>query len=186
MNKSITITACAVFIFIACGQLAVNAQEAAIQRPPMNKIIDPETLAREFSDRMKNELKLTDKQYKKVYKLNLKEAKAMTDNNKSGWTGEMKREHGGRGMGHGQMPPGMHPNGIHKGGKTENGDSNNGFSEKIEQIKKREEKLEKNMKKILNEDQFVKWQDMMKKKKENMKHELDLKRQRMELGLPDE
>lgn len=46
--------------------------------------------------------------------------------------------------------------------------------------------MEKEMKKILDDNQYEKWQDMMTERKEHMKRELDLRRQRMELGLPDE
>ena len=52
---------------------------------------------------MKEELKLTEKQYKKVYKLNLKEAEAMADENKPEMPDGMNRA----GEGRGGMRPGM-------------------------------------------------------------------------------
>ena len=60
---------------------------------------------------MKEELKLTEKQYKKVYKLNLKEAEAMADENKLEMPDGMNRA----GEGRGGMRPGMRPDGMRMG-----------------------------------------------------------------------
>ena len=40
-------------------------------------------------------------------------------------------------------------------------------------MKKREEKMDKKMKKILDDGQYAKWQDMMKERRERQKRELD-------------
>ena len=89
---------------------------------------------------------------------------------------------GGRGM----RPRGMRPEGERPGARP---DMENGVTDSLDiekEIKNREEKMEKEMKKILDDNQYEKWQDMMTERKEHMKRELDLRRQRMELGLPDE
>lgn len=80
----------------------------------------------------------------------------------------------------------MRPEGERPGARPdmENGVTDSRDIEK--EIKNREEKMEKEMKKILDDNQYEKWQDMMTERKEQMKRELDLRRQRMELGLPDE
>lgn len=45
--------------------------------------------------------------------------------------------------------------------------------------------MDKKMKKILDDGQYAKWHDMMKERRERQKRELDLQRQRRELGLPE-
>ena len=97
----------------------------------------------------------------------------------------------GPGEGRGGMRPGMRPDGMRmepgRGMRPRPGDGtdNADFSEKAEQMKKREEKMDKKMKKILDDGQYAKWQDMMKERRERQKRELDLQRQRRELGLPE-
>lgn len=182
MNKLVVIVSCATFMFTAYCMPWTFAQEQIDRKPPMRKVVDPETSAREITDKMKDELELTDKQYKKVYKLNLKEAKAMTDKVDASGDKGAKPGMGGRGM----RPRGMRPEGERPGARPdmENGVTDSRDIEK--EIKNREEKMEKEMKKILDDNQYEKWQDMMKERKEQMKRELDLRRQRMELGLPDQ
>lgn len=182
MNKLVVIMSCTTFMFTAYCMPWTFAQEQIDRKPPMRKVVDPETSAREITDKMKDELELTDKQYKKVYKLNLKEAKAMTDKADASGDKGAKPGMGGRGM----RPRGMRPEGERPGARPdmENGGTD---SRDIEnEMKNREEKMEKEMKKILDDSQYEKWQDMMKERKEQMKRELDLRRQRMELGLPDQ
>lgn len=187
MKKLTFIAAFAMSLFCVLGSPSVYAQEQQGRKPAMRKIVDPETSARELTDRMKEELKLTEKQYKKVYKLNLKEAEAMADENKP----EMPDGMVGPEEGRGGMRPGMRPDGMRmepgRGMRPRPGDGtdNADFSEKAEQMKKREEKMDKKMKKILDDGQYAKWQDMMKERRERQKRELDLQRQRRELGLPE-
>lgn len=183
---TVIIAACAAFVFPPCCQPSAYAQDKIVNKPAINRISDPETLAQELTDRMNDELKLTDKQYKKVYKLNLKEAKAMAEDVKpAGREGGMPGM-GGPGMGRrGGMPPGMKPGGER--GLRPNMDKNDTDSgKKAEEMKKRSEKMEKKMKKILDDEQYGKWKDMMKKRDEQMKRQLELRRQRMELGLSED
>lgn len=111
----------------------------------------------------------------------------MADENKP----EMPDGMVGPGEGRGGMHPGMRPDGMRMGPgrgmrpRPGAGTDNADFSEKAEQMKKREEKMDKKMKKILDDGQYAKWQDMMKERRERQKRELDLQRQRRELGLPE-
>lgn len=124
-------------LFCVLGSPSVYAQEQQGRKPAMRKVVDPETSARELTDRMKEELKLTEKQYKKVYKLNLKEAEAMADENKPEIPDGMNRA----GEGRGGMRPGMRPDGMRmepgRGMRPRPGDGtdNADFSEKTEQMK---------------------------------------------------
>lgn len=187
MKKLTFIAAFTMSLFFVLCSPRVYAQERQGRKPAMRKVVDHETLARELSDRMKEELKLTEKQYKKVYKLNLKEAEAMEDENKPEMPDGMK----GPGEGRSGMRSGMRPDGMRMGpggGMRPRPDAvkdNTDFSEKAEQMKNREAKVDKKMKKILDDGQYAKWQDMMKERRERQKRELDLQRQRRELGLPE-
>lgn len=187
MKKLIFITACATFMFVTSGSICVYGQEPEERKPEMRKFVDPETTAREQTDKMKAELNLTDKQYKKVYKLNLKEAKAKAAESKSGNRGSMGKPMGGGGMHPGMRPDGgrMRPDGGF-GPKAELGKDSTALNEKAEQMRKRAAKIEKKMKKILNTEQYENWQSMMKERQKQQKREFDLERQRRELGLPEE
>lgn len=65
MKKLTFIAAFAMSLFCVLGSPSVYAQEQQGRKPAMRKVVDPETSARELTDRMKEELKLTEKQYKK-------------------------------------------------------------------------------------------------------------------------
>lgn len=162
MNKLVVIMSCATFMSTAYCMPWTFAQEQIDRKLPMRKVVDPETSAREITDKMKDELELTDKQYKKIYKLNLKEAKAMTEKADASGDKGAKPGMGGRGM----RPRGMRPEGERPGARPdmENGVTDSRDIEK--EIKNREEKMEKEMKKILDDNQYEKWQDMMKERKE--------------------
>lgn len=137
MKKLTFIAAFAMSLFCVLGSPSVYAQEQQGRKPAMRKVVDPETSARELTDRMKEELKLTEKQYKKVYKLNLKEAEAMADENKP----EMLDGMVGPGEGRGGMRPGMRPDGMRMGPgggmrpRPGDGTDNADFSGKAEQMK---------------------------------------------------
>ncbi len=101
--------------------------------------LDPEAVAKQKTEKMSRELLLTEKQYKKVYKLYLKEEKARNQNT-----------YGGFPMGVG-MPPmggGMPPMG---GGMPPMGMRGNQDSE---------ERIAKKLKKILTEQQYDKWESL--------------------------
>ena len=59
-------------VCLLCGLVCTQAQEQEKKQLP-REVPSPEKAARKMTDRMKEELQLTDKQYDKLYKLNLKE-----------------------------------------------------------------------------------------------------------------
>lgn len=67
-------------VCLTCGAVQMQAQEQrpdAEQKQLPREVPSPEKAARRMTDRMKEELQLTDKQYDKIYKLNLKEQKKL-------------------------------------------------------------------------------------------------------------
>lgn len=65
-------------VCLTCGAVQLQAQEPeprAEQKELPREVPSPEKAAQRITDQMQKELQLTDKQYKKVYKLNLKEQK---------------------------------------------------------------------------------------------------------------
>ena len=127
------------------------------------EVPNPEKIARKETDRLKAALELTDKQYKKVYKLLLKEQREVLEN-------RMPRPPmmGGEG-GWGTPPPpggGMPPMGM--GGGRPEGMPRPPMRgapkpESAEDMQKRIEKKNKKMKKILTESQYDKWLGMSQK-----------------------
>lgn len=116
---------------------------------------DPKAIARERTDEMNHLLALSDKQYKKVYKLFLKEEKKRSENSMEPeafygnrppmdqMPGEPPRGKGGpRPEFAGEMPPPPpHPEGISP---------------------KEREKTEKKLRKILSDEQYAKWDESRK------------------------
>lgn len=97
----------------------------------------PEKIASRRTDDMKSRIGLTDKQYKKVYKMNLKEEKAREKNRKQNGDGFMgqegmpqgKHHEGGNGKPDGDRPQGG-PGGFgqgHEGGRPPMGGGPGGF-----------------------------------------------------------
>lgn len=131
------------------------AQESA--RTERHELPNPERSAKQLTDKMQQELKLTDKQYKKVYKLNLKEQKKMVELLSERPEGNFPPRDGERPQGPrppmggpqgGPGRPGEHPGmrGPRPGGNSE-----------LEELR---EKNEKKLKKILTAEQYAKWQKM--------------------------
>ncbi len=145
--------------------LQVQAQELPEAAPApesraYREVPNPEKAARKETDCLKAALNLTDKQYKKVYKLLLKEQRELLENMTQrppmmGGEGGPRPPHEGgmppMGMGEGR-PEGMHrpPMGAPK-------------SESAEDLQKRIEKKNKKMKKILTEAQYDQWLGMSQK-----------------------
>lgn len=155
-------------IGISMFALQVQAQTAP-EGDPVNKsemrreVPNPEKMARKETDRLKEALDLTDKQYKKVYKLLLKEQRELLENRMQ--RPPMMGGEGGRGPRpphEGGMPPmGMgegRPEGMHRppmGGAPK--------PESAEDMQKRIAKKNKKMKKILTESQYDQWLGMSQK-----------------------
>lgn len=155
-------------ICLMCCTGMVHAQEApaAQERQQQEKrlpreVPNPEKIATQLTNQMKESLQLTDKQYKKIYKLNLKEQKEHFKSMQN--TGEQRPPMGGPGMqggrppmGGGGEPPMMGEGGFpgrRGGGPMMNRESNSADSQK-----KAAEAKEKKIKKILTTEQYEKWQ----------------------------
>ena len=139
---------------ISCSSLAVaqdhpepQERQQYEQRLP-HEVPNPEKIATQMTDRMQESLQLTEKQYKKIYKLNLKEQKehfkAMQNSD------EQRPPMGGSEppiMGEGNLPDDMGERPMMN--KEQN----------VEDIqKKAAEAKKKKIKKILTPEQYAKWQ----------------------------
>lgn len=183
-------------VFLVCGISSVFAQEKGWE-PRFPEAQTPEKVAARETDEMKDELQLTDKQYKKIYKLNLKEEKqrqkAIQENVNGGWQRPpMGGGRPGMGGGPGMGAPGM---GGPEMGTPEMGDMGQppvdgenshprgeGFHhrmgkpaltpEAMQALAKQAEKKEKSLKKILSSEQYEQWQ-----KVKNSRHKHPQKKQ---------
>ncbi len=175
-------TGCLIIGLCCCTMLsaqdrpsAINADGSTSQLP--REIPSPEGNARKITNAMKKGLSLTDKQYDKLYKLNLKEQRELFGNKqqarqggpRSGGQGMGGRPPGGGGqmgggMGGGRMGGGQPPMG---GGQRPSMDGEGqgmpggAAKEKTEKdLQKAAAKKEKKIKKILTNEQYEKWQNM--------------------------
>ena len=158
--KLIGLAAC----LISCTSLAVAQENPEPQERQQHEqrlpreVLNPEKIATQMTDQMQESLQLTEKQYKKIYKLNLKEQKehfkAMQN------SGEQRPPMGGPGMRGGPMgggePPMMGEGGF-PGGMGERPMMNK-EQDSADAQKKAAETKEKKIKKILTTEQYEKWQ----------------------------
>jgi len=142
------------------------------ERPARPEMKSPEEIAKMKSDMMKRELSLTDKQYKKVYKLIKKDQQYRQNQAENQFGGGMPPQFGGMGgpgggmggpgMGGGMMGgPGGGMGGPGMGGPGMGGQRPEGFPgiRPKENLVSDEylEKQEKKLKKILTEEQYSLW-----------------------------
>ena len=159
--KLIGLAAC----LISCTSLAVAQENPEPQERQQHEqrlpreVPNPEKIATQMTDQMQESLQLTEKQYKKIYKLNLKEQKehfkAMQN------SGEQRPPMGGPGMRGGRPmgggePPMMGEGGF-PGGMGERPMMNK-EQDSADAQKKAAETKEKKIKKILTTEQYEKWQ----------------------------
>ena len=147
---------------ISCSSLAVaqdhpepQERQQYEQRLP-HEVPNPEKIATQMTDRMQESLQLTEKQYKKIYKLNLKEQKehfklrrTTSANGRPGMRGGRPPMGGSEPpiMGEGNFPDDMGERPMMN--KEQN----------VEDIqKKAAEAKKKKIKKILTPEQYAKWQ----------------------------
>ena len=149
--KLIGLAAC----LISCTSLAVAQENPEPQERQQHEqrlpreVLNPEKIATQMTDQMQESLQLTEKQYKKIYKLNLKEQKehfkAMQN------SGEQRPPMMGGGeppmMGEGGFPGGMGERPMM-----------NKEQDSADAQKKAAETKEKKIKKILTTEQYEKWQ----------------------------
>lgn len=159
-------------IGISMFALQVQAQTApedgvAEKKEMRREVPNPEKIAQKETDRLKEALALTDKQYKKVYKLLLKEQRELLES-MTQRPPMMGGEGGPRPPHEGGMPPmgEGRPEGMHRPpmmGAPKH--------ESAEDMQKRIEKKNKKMKKILTETQYDQWLGMSQKPMPNHKLE---------------
>lgn len=153
---------------LAASPLTGGAQEAVggnrSGQEVKRELPNPERDARRQTDKLKTALGLTDKQYEKIYKLNLKEQKEMLNSTRQGNSqnmpmgGPMGGMGGMSGGGPGGMPGGMGgmnpPMGPPPGGGAPGNFKPS--SDMQDKMKTRDKK----MKKILTAEQYEKWKAM--------------------------
>lgn len=137
--------------------------QEAVQK---KEVPNPEKAAQRRTDEMDKMLDLTEKQYKKIYKLFLKEEKekveALMERHPEGMNGQPPM--GGRpprGEGRPPMGGGMPPQGggfPGMGGNTDDMTPEERMKARGEEIQKELEKREKKIRKILTDEQYEIWQ----------------------------
>lgn len=131
--------------------VSVMAQQKTDAKPP-REVPSPEKIAKKMCDELQSELQLTDKQYKKVYKLYLKEQKARFSS---------QQADGASGM----RPPMREGNADFEGGERPDfGQRPGNGNVSKEEMMAAQKKKEQSMKKILNPEQYEKWLKLDKKK----------------------
>lgn len=135
-------------------------------KAPFKEIPNPEKSAKRITEEMAKELNLTEKQYKKVYKLILKEQKSLIENRMGQMRPPMMPGNPGEGempmMGQpGERPPmGMGPEGMsHPRPPRMDEDM-------AKELEKARQKKEKKLKKILTDEQYTRWQEIQLKRKD--------------------
>ena len=157
-------------VWMACGMALMCAPLSASaniryddpqEKVQKKEVPNPEKAAQRRTDEMDKVLNLTEKQYKKIYKLFLKEEKekveAMMQRHPGGMNGQPPM--GGRPPMGGGMPPqgGGFPG---MGGFPEGMSPEERMKEHAEKMQKEQEKREKKIRKILTEEQYAIWQTM--------------------------
>lgn len=154
----------------------LSAQEFTEDRPMRNDSMpgrerhmlqtpNPEKAAKAETDRLQKALQLTDKQYKKIYKLNLQAEKERLENRM-----QMMPD---RGDGPSPMQPlgDARPPMPPAGDFGQQGDDRRppmpaDRGDRDETLKKNAEKREKKMKKILTDEQYEKWKQIQTSKQQ--------------------
>lgn len=134
-------------------------------KAPFKEVPNPEKSAKRITEEMSKELGLTEKQYRKVYKVILKEQKTLVENSFGQNRPPMMPsgpEEGGRPMmgNPGERPPmGMGPEGMsHPRPPRMDEDM-------TKELEKARQKKEKKLKKILTDEQYTRWQEIQLKRK---------------------
>ena len=143
------------------------------ERPNFAEMPNPEEVAKRQTDRLKEALQLDEKQYEKVYELNLKEQKECLEE-------RMQGPHLMGGEGRRPMPPGWDgqppmeddfPPQMGEG-KRPPMPSDEDRKERAEELRKKEEKRAKKrnrkMKKILTDEQYARWKALPPEKPQPM------------------
>lgn len=177
MKRILLIAAAALFTFSAMSAQDNTQGQDKGQRP---KVSTSKERAQRQADRLKDELKLSDKQYKKVYKAFLSQEKEMEGMMSQGNQGGQRPEGMGgqppQGMGPGgmggQRPQGMGPGMGGQRPQNMDGQMPEGMKDRADKMKNVREKTDKKLKQILSEDQYVLYQ----------KHQEKMQKERQQRG----
>ena len=154
---------------LAIGLLAIALGSRAQQQ--QRQVPSPENNAKRITNLMKKELGIDDKQYNKLYKINLQQQKEMFSNRKAGGPqGEAGGQRPPRPQG--ERPEGMPPGGGmggHGGMRPEMGNSSSSLTK--EQMEKNQAKREKKIQKILGDEGYKRWKEVEKAERERMMKE---------------
>ena len=150
---------------LATAQEAPESQANQQQEKRLpHEVANPEKIATRITEQMQRSLQLTEKQYNKIYKLNLKEQKkrfsAMQNSERP--NPPMDRPHGmggGRPPMMGGEPPAM------GGGRPDRGE-NSQREDKAEEMQEAVAAKQKKIKKILTTEQYEKWQEIGTRQKD--------------------
>ncbi|WP_270569037.1 hypothetical protein [Coprobacter secundus] len=155
------------YVLLFIGEIMyfkTNAQEP--DRKPLSKFIPPEIIAKKKTDEMKETLQLSDKQYKKMYKLFLKEEQKKLNqrDNKP----PIPSNRGFENRNNNNMMP---PSKIRPNFPPPPPPINDNFRNAQKERSKREKKI----KKILTTEQYEKWksEEIKKCKRNNKKRRSD-------------
>lgn len=156
-------------LVLLCAPMGANATtrfDEPQEKVQQKEVPNPEKAAQRRTDEMDKMLDLTEKQYKKIYKLFLKEEKekveALMERHPEGRSGQPPM--GGRpprGEGRPPMGGGMPPQGggfPGMGGDTDDMTPEERMKARGEEIQKEQEKWEKKIRKILTDEQYEIWQ----------------------------
>ena len=133
---------------LLCAPMGANATtrlDTPQEKVQKKEVPNPEKAAQRRTDEMDKMLDLTEKQYKKIYKLFLKEEKEKVE-------ALMERHPGGM---NGQPPMGGRPP---RGGDADDMTPEERMKAHAEEMQKEQEKREKKIRKILTDEQYEIWQ----------------------------
>lgn len=165
--KKMTWIACG--LVLLCAPMGANATtrfDTPQEKVQKKEVPNPEKAAQRRTDEMDKMLDLTEKQYKKIYKLFLKEEKekveALMEHQPGGMNGQPPM--GGRPpRGEGRLPMGggIPPQGggfPGMGGDTDDMTPEERMKAHAEEMQEEQEKREKKIRKILTDEQYEIWQ----------------------------
>lgn len=159
--KKIMWMACGLVLLCApLGANAVTRFDTPQEKVQKKEVPNPEKAAQRRTDEMDKMLDLTEKQYKKIYKLFLKEEKekveALMEHHPGGMNGQPPMGGHRPPMGGGMPPRGGGFPGM--GGDTDGMTPEERMKARGEEIQKELEKREKKIRKILTDEQYEIWQ----------------------------
>lgn len=161
MRKTMWAVCLAALMLISAEAVAVTSNDEPQQKENTQEkeIPNPEKTARRRTDEMDKVLNLTEKQYKKIYKLNLKEEREKLE----ALIGRGERDMNHPPMREGRRPPMMNGGGqppMMGGGRPPMMTPPAGNDKMKEEMQERAEKKIKKLRKILTDEQYNLWLTM--------------------------